>query len=219
MAACMCSVHRQENEDVVESILARAPRGFKLVKALPTWPHRGLPDAPPNIGPLVVRATHVKDSTNGFFVARFERHASPTPSRGEVQKKENNKGTKRSRDTLVEDESEEEQAAAEEEEEEEDLKARKVKSRKAGGAQESTDTCLDASESKQLPKHSTKLGAGKKGEKKHKSKAAESKAAETTKARPFLEYRPTAPGTRPWAGRAARVMSPMCMRHVVYEGR
>jgi hypothetical protein len=34
-------VHRQENEDVVESILREAPADFELVKALPAWPHRG----------------------------------------------------------------------------------------------------------------------------------------------------------------------------------
>jgi len=75
-----CSVHRQENEDVVEKILARAPAGFKLVKALPSWPHRGLAAAPASIGPYVVRATHLQDSTNGFFVARFQRLLPrPTP--------------------------------------------------------------------------------------------------------------------------------------------
>jgi 16S rRNA C967 or C1407 C5-methylase (RsmB/RsmF family) len=67
-----CSVHRQENEDVVEKILSQAPEGFVLVKALPSWPHRGLPEAPASIAPLVVRAD-LQDSTNGFFVARFER--------------------------------------------------------------------------------------------------------------------------------------------------
>ena len=36
-------------------------------------PTAGLASAPPHIAPLVVRATHDKDSTNGFFVARFER--------------------------------------------------------------------------------------------------------------------------------------------------
>ena len=36
-------------------------------------PTTGLASAPPHIAPLVVRATHDKDSTNGFFVARFER--------------------------------------------------------------------------------------------------------------------------------------------------
>ena len=67
-----CSVHRQENEDVVEKILSQAPEGFVLAKALPSWPHRGLPEAPASIAPLVVRAG-LQDSTNGFFVARFER--------------------------------------------------------------------------------------------------------------------------------------------------
>jgi putative methyltransferase len=76
-----CSVHRQENEDVVEKVLAKAPAGFKLAKALPSWPHRGLPAAGQAIAPFVVRATHERDSTNGFFVARFERNlTAPQPA-------------------------------------------------------------------------------------------------------------------------------------------
>ncbi|EKX54243.1 hypothetical protein GUITHDRAFT_100489 [Guillardia theta CCMP2712] len=74
-----CSVHQEENEDVVAKVL-QATRSFKQVAAIPSWPHRGLATAGPH-GPLCVRASHDKDSTNGFFVARFER------IRGEVDGK------------------------------------------------------------------------------------------------------------------------------------
>ena len=77
-----CSVHRQENEDVVQKILVNAPKGFSLVRALPQWPHRGIAAAGDEIAPLVVRATHDKDSTNGFFVARFERMQRPEEASG-----------------------------------------------------------------------------------------------------------------------------------------
>ncbi|KAJ1493240.1 hypothetical protein T484DRAFT_1769047 [Baffinella frigidus] len=65
-----CSIHREENEDVVATVSLN-PYGFKLVKTLPDWPHRGLQSAGA-IGEMCVRASHDKDDTNGFFVARFE---------------------------------------------------------------------------------------------------------------------------------------------------
>ena len=39
-----CSVHREENEDVVEKVLAANPQ-FALQQALPAWPRRGLDTA------------------------------------------------------------------------------------------------------------------------------------------------------------------------------
>ena len=66
-----CSIHRIENEDVVAAALeASGGAGWKLVRALPEWPTRGLPDSPH--GQLCVRAG-ASDETHGFFVARFER--------------------------------------------------------------------------------------------------------------------------------------------------
>ena len=39
-----CSVHQQENEDVVKAVLPEAEElGFKLRHALPSWSRRGLP--------------------------------------------------------------------------------------------------------------------------------------------------------------------------------
>lgn len=69
-----CSVHREENEDVVEAVLReKAAHGWRLVRALPSWPTRGLAEAAS--GAMCVRAS-VDDATHGFFVARFERDGS-----------------------------------------------------------------------------------------------------------------------------------------------
>ena len=87
IAYSTCSVHRTENEDVVLAVLAKANEQeqrstddseskshWKLVKAVPQWPHRGL-DLPEfaEIADLVCRADFEQDGTNGFFVARFEK--------------------------------------------------------------------------------------------------------------------------------------------------
>jgi len=79
VAYSTCSVYREENEDVVVGVLAKQNK-FKCVRAIPNWPHRGLEGVPEfkKIAPLVCRATYEKDSTNGFFVARFERVSSVT---------------------------------------------------------------------------------------------------------------------------------------------
>ncbi len=66
-----CSVHAQENENVVAEVLRDCPQ-FKLVsKILPEWPRRGLPDFP--FAQDVIRADAKQDRMNGFFVALFER--------------------------------------------------------------------------------------------------------------------------------------------------
>mmetsp|Transcript_47529 Transcript_47529/g.110871 ORF Transcript_47529/g.110871 Transcript_47529/m.110871 type:complete len:518 (+) Transcript_47529:144-1697(+) len=76
-----CSVYRRENEDVVMRVLGQCDGRFVLVKCLPDWPHRGLEaaqgeDELRRVSQLVCRATAEADSTNGFFVARFERVAA-----------------------------------------------------------------------------------------------------------------------------------------------
>ncbi|XP_037100202.1 probable 28S rRNA (cytosine-C(5))-methyltransferase [Syngnathus acus] len=62
-----CSVHSQENEEVVTACLQQNP-GFRLVPLLPEWPERGLP-------PLsqCLRASVNGMRTHGFFVALLER--------------------------------------------------------------------------------------------------------------------------------------------------
>jgi putative methyltransferase len=76
-----CSVYRRENEEVVLRVLAQCAGRFALGRCLPAWPHRGLDGAEDEpdlrrIAPLVCRATAEADSTDGFFVARFERVGS-----------------------------------------------------------------------------------------------------------------------------------------------
>ncbi|XP_062887352.1 probable 28S rRNA (cytosine-C(5))-methyltransferase [Mobula hypostoma] len=67
-----CSVHREENEDVMEKILQRYANCFRLVNLMPSWPCRGLDTFPE--GPRCLRATPGDTLTNGFFVAMLEKH-------------------------------------------------------------------------------------------------------------------------------------------------
>ncbi|KAL4647668.1 putative 28S rRNA (cytosine-C(5))-methyltransferase [Arapaima gigas] len=62
-----CSIHKQENEEVVTACL-KDNQGYRLVSLLPSWPERGLP-------PLTqcLRASTSKTLTHGFFVALLER--------------------------------------------------------------------------------------------------------------------------------------------------
>uniref|UniRef100_A0A3Q4C0P1 SAM-dependent MTase RsmB/NOP-type domain-containing protein n=1 Tax=Mola mola TaxID=94237 RepID=A0A3Q4C0P1_MOLML len=64
-----CSVHSQENEEVVTACLQQNP-GFRLVPVLPQWPERGLE-------PLTqcLRASITKTRTHGFFVALLEKQS------------------------------------------------------------------------------------------------------------------------------------------------
>ncbi|GMH55218.1 hypothetical protein TrRE_jg5229 [Triparma retinervis] len=73
IAYSTCSVHRTENEDVVLNVLNSNPN-WECVPAVPKWPHRGLDiDEFKGFASKVCRADYEKDSTNGFFVARFEK--------------------------------------------------------------------------------------------------------------------------------------------------
>uniref|UniRef100_H3D390 NOP2/Sun RNA methyltransferase 5 n=2 Tax=Tetraodon nigroviridis TaxID=99883 RepID=H3D390_TETNG len=65
-----CSIHSQENEQVVAACLQQNP-GFRLVSLLPQWPERGQE-------PLTqcLRASIQKTRTHGFFVALFEKLSS-----------------------------------------------------------------------------------------------------------------------------------------------
>ncbi|XP_030843202.1 probable 28S rRNA (cytosine-C(5))-methyltransferase [Strongylocentrotus purpuratus] len=72
-----CSVHREENEDVVRTVLEQSD-GFRLVPVMQgTWDRRGLSTSQDgeedHIGECCVRASPHTDLTNGFFVALFER--------------------------------------------------------------------------------------------------------------------------------------------------
>ncbi|XP_069470880.1 28S rRNA (cytosine-C(5))-methyltransferase isoform X2 [Ambystoma mexicanum] len=65
-----CSVHQVENEDVVRETLLENS-AFRLVKALPSWPQRGMPVFPG--AECCLRASPTETLTNGFFVAMLER--------------------------------------------------------------------------------------------------------------------------------------------------
>lgn len=66
-----CSIHAQENEQVVKEILETCPH-LKLVEGvLPDWKRRGLPEY--DFALHVIRASANEDQMNGFFVALFEK--------------------------------------------------------------------------------------------------------------------------------------------------
>uniref|UniRef100_A0A915PMH0 SAM-dependent MTase RsmB/NOP-type domain-containing protein n=1 Tax=Setaria digitata TaxID=48799 RepID=A0A915PMH0_9BILA len=62
-----CSIHEEENEQVVEEILNDnvLRTRFKLVKAMPKWPHRGKTNY--SFGSKCLRALPEIDLTNGFI--------------------------------------------------------------------------------------------------------------------------------------------------------
>ncbi|KAJ6655682.1 hypothetical protein lerEdw1_004735 [Lerista edwardsae] len=66
-----CSVHQEENEDVVRDVLQQAGEDFRLVEVLPSWPHRGLTTFME--AKCCLRASPKETLTNGFFVAVLER--------------------------------------------------------------------------------------------------------------------------------------------------
>ncbi|KAM4562107.1 28S rRNA (cytosine-C(5))-methyltransferase [Odontesthes bonariensis] len=72
-----CSIHRQENEEVVTACLTQNP-GFRLVPLLPQWTERGLE-------PLseCLRASATKTRTHGFFVALLEKHSEAASAKQE----------------------------------------------------------------------------------------------------------------------------------------
>ncbi|CAG9532576.1 unnamed protein product [Cercopithifilaria johnstoni] len=68
-----CSIHEEENEQVIEEILNDEflRTRFKLTKAMPKWPHRGR--ASYSFGDKCLRTLSEIDLTNGFFIAVFKR--------------------------------------------------------------------------------------------------------------------------------------------------
>ncbi|TMW57479.1 hypothetical protein Poli38472_003404 [Pythium oligandrum] len=80
VAYSTCSIFQKENEEVVVNALQSkqnrsAKRPFVLLKCLPTWHRRGMviPGLNEEQAQSLVRADGHEDSTNGFFVAYFER--------------------------------------------------------------------------------------------------------------------------------------------------
>ncbi|KAK5599943.1 hypothetical protein CRENBAI_012972 [Crenichthys baileyi] len=62
-----CSIHSQENEEVIAACLQQNPN-FRLVPLLAQWPERGLEPLP-----QCLRASTTKTLTQGFFVALLEK--------------------------------------------------------------------------------------------------------------------------------------------------
>ena len=72
-----CSIHAQENEEIIARVLPHAHQlGYVLGTALPEWPRRGLSGMCEHSDRLL-RVDPDHDLTDGFFVALFER----TPGR------------------------------------------------------------------------------------------------------------------------------------------
>ncbi|XP_061868271.1 28S rRNA (cytosine-C(5))-methyltransferase isoform X2 [Colius striatus] len=65
-----CSLHREENEDVVWAVLQESGSAFRLVDAFPAWPCRGLAAFPG--AESCLRASPADTLTHGFFVAVLE---------------------------------------------------------------------------------------------------------------------------------------------------
>eukprot|EP01147_Barroeca_monosierra_P001413 gene1413-4579_t len=74
VAYSTCSIHKEENEDVVATILEQNPL-FELADALPKWPRRGISSVslPKALASKCIRTVPEEDGTNGFFVALFVR--------------------------------------------------------------------------------------------------------------------------------------------------
>uniref|UniRef100_A0A8C3EYY8 28S rRNA (cytosine-C(5))-methyltransferase n=1 Tax=Corvus moneduloides TaxID=1196302 RepID=A0A8C3EYY8_CORMO len=79
-----CSLHQEENEDVVQAVLQEWGSAFRLVTAFPSWPCRGL--AAFSGAESCLRASPAETFTHGFFVAVLERcreGAAENPQPGE----------------------------------------------------------------------------------------------------------------------------------------
>lgn len=78
-----CSICQEENEDVVRDALQQSSGTFRLIPALPSWPHRGLNTFPG--AEHCLRASPETTLTGGFFVAVLERvEVSSSVSQAEV---------------------------------------------------------------------------------------------------------------------------------------
>lgn len=66
-----CSIHEQENEQVVEEVYTQCSQVFDVQNVMPGWLYRGS-DRYAH-GPNCLRMSYDECKTNGFFVACFER--------------------------------------------------------------------------------------------------------------------------------------------------
>ncbi|XP_059141753.1 28S rRNA (cytosine-C(5))-methyltransferase-like [Physella acuta] len=71
-----CSIHKEENEEVVEEVMGQVSNHYRFVKVLPHWEGgRGLKEFPH--AEYFLRTTPEQNLTQGFFVACFERVKGP----------------------------------------------------------------------------------------------------------------------------------------------
>lgn len=62
-----CSIYRRENEQVVENVMGKFWRRFRIENVIREWKIRGLGD----FGKFMVRCIPNKEDSQGFFVAKF----------------------------------------------------------------------------------------------------------------------------------------------------
>ncbi|XP_072772938.1 28S rRNA (cytosine-C(5))-methyltransferase isoform X2 [Taeniopygia guttata] len=77
-----CSLHREENEEVVQAVLQEWGSAFRLVTAFPSWPCRGLAAFPG--AESCLRASPTETLTHGFFVAVLERSGEGAAAPGSL---------------------------------------------------------------------------------------------------------------------------------------
>ncbi|NWI95991.1 NSUN5 methyltransferase, partial [Pitta sordida] len=84
-----CSLHQEENEDVVQAVLQEQGSAFRVVSAFPSWPCRGVAAFPG--AESCLRASPADTLTQGFFVAVLERsgEGADAPSSLPVAAEEN----------------------------------------------------------------------------------------------------------------------------------
>ncbi|XP_067658638.1 28S rRNA (cytosine-C(5))-methyltransferase-like [Haliotis asinina] len=68
-----CSIHAQENEEVVEEVIQKVGKDFKLKLIFADWPYRGVKGY--EHAQMCLRMSPEDNLTNGFFVACFERRS------------------------------------------------------------------------------------------------------------------------------------------------
>jgi putative methyltransferase len=73
VAYSTCSIHAEENEDVIAEMIGtpEIDEKFRLIDPLSCWTSRGFDRY--HFGSKVIRAEPEKDLTNGFFVALFQK--------------------------------------------------------------------------------------------------------------------------------------------------
>ncbi|XP_033763662.1 probable 28S rRNA (cytosine-C(5))-methyltransferase isoform X2 [Pecten maximus] len=93
-----CSIHVEENEEVIKELETIVKGKFKVCKAFPDWPNRGLPGY--DSSDCFLRMSPEHSLSNGFFVACFERIEtdSDSDSNTTVHKQTKKKKKKKEKD-------------------------------------------------------------------------------------------------------------------------